>query len=307
MNIAILGYGTIGTGVYEIALANKINVKKVLDLRETGLDCQTKDFNDIVNDPEISVVVECMGGEHPAYDFVKASLEAGKSVVTSNKAVVAAFGEELVATAKKNNVKFLFEASVGGGIPILRVINECLACDDIVKVSGILNGTTNFILTKMDEEGASFEEALKEAQKLGYAEANPSADVDGWDTCRKTVILGWLISGYKDGTEGKLIDYKTVPTTGVTKITKADIDEAKKAGKSIKLLGTVVKDADGNLTAEVKPTLVDKDDLLSSVKGVMNAVKVESKYLGTSIYYGAGAGKLPTASAVIADVLKCED
>lgn len=307
MNIAILGYGTIGTGVYEIALANKINVKKVLDLRETGLDCQTKDFNDIVSDPEISVVVECMGGEHPAYDFVKASLEAGKSVVTSNKAVVAAFGEELVATAKKNNVKFLFEASVGGGIPILRVINECLACDDIVKVSGILNGTTNFILTKMDEEGASFEEALKEAQKLGYAEANPSADVDGWDTCRKTVILGWLISGYKDGTEGKLIDYKTVPTTGVTKITKADIDEAKKAGKSIKLLGTVVKDADGNLTAEVKPTLVDKDDLLSSVKGVMNAIKVESKYLGTSIYYGAGAGKLPTASAVIADVLKCED
>ena len=307
MNIAILGYGTIGTGVYEIALANKINVKKVLDLRETGLDCQTKDFNDIVSDPEISVVVECMGGEHPAYDFVKASLEAGKSVVTSNKAVVAAFGEELVETAKKNNVKFLFEASVGGGIPILRVINECLACDDIVKVSGILNGTTNFILTKMDEEGASFEEALKEAQKLGYAEANPSADVDGWDTCRKTVILGWLISGYKDGTEGKLIDYKTVPTTGVTKITKADIDEAKKAGKSIKLLGTVVKDADGNLTAEVKPTLVDKDDLLSSVKGVMNAIKVESKYLGTSIYYGAGAGKLPTASAVIADVLKCED
>ena len=307
MNIAILGYGTIGTGVYEIALANKINVKKVLDLRETGLDCQTKDFNDIVSDPEISVVVECMGGEHPAFDFVKASLEAGKSVVTSNKAVVAAFGEELVATAKKNNVKFLFEASVGGGIPILRVINECLACDDIVKVSGILNGTTNFILTKMDEEGASFEEALKEAQKLGYAEANPSADVDGWDTCRKTVILGWLISGYKDGTEGKLIDYKTVPTTGVTKITKADIDEAKKAGKSIKLLGTVEKDADGNLTAEVKPTLVDKDDLLSSVKGVMNAVKVESKYLGTSIYYGAGAGKLPTASAVIADVLKCED
>lgn len=302
-----MGYGTIGTGVYEIAQANSINVKKVLDLRETGLACQTKDFNDIVSDTDISVVVECMGGEHPAYEFVKACLEAGKSVVTSNKAVVAAFGEELMAAARANNVKFLFEASVGGGIPIIRVINECLACDDIVKVSGILNGTTNYILTKMDEEGASFEEALKEAQRLGYAEADPSADVDGWDTCRKTVILGWLISGYKDGTKGKLIDYKSVPTTGITQITKADIDEAKKAGKAIKLLGTVEKDAEGNLKAEVKPTLVDKDDILSSVNGVMNAVKVESRFLGTSLYYGPGAGKLPTASAVIADVMKCED
>lgn len=295
MKISILGYGTIGSGVYEIAKANKIEIDKVLDLRDLGIPELAKDFNDVVNGGS-ATVVETMGGEHPAYEFVKQCLEAGKNVVTSNKALVAAFGTELIEVAKKHNVQFLFEASVGGGIPIIHVLSECLRCDEITKVSGILNGTTNYILEQMDTNGTSFEEALKEAQRLGYAEKDPSADIEGWDTCRKTAILGWLISG-------QMLDYKTIPTEGIKKVTKADIDEAKKSGKTIKLIGSVEKTANG-LKASVKPMVIGKDNELYSVSGVMNAVLVESKYMGKSMYYGPGAGKLPTATAVIADVMR---
>jgi len=297
MKISILGYGTIGSGVYEIAKANGIEIVKVLDLRDLDVPELTKDFNDVLSS-DSDTVVETMGGEHPAYEFVKQCLETGKNVVTSNKALVAAFGEDLIATAKAHEVQFLFEASVGGGIPIIHVITECLRCDEITKVSGILNGTTNYILTQMDLNGVSFEEALKEAQRLGYAEANPSADVDGWDTCRKTAILGWLFSG-------QLLDYKTIPTEGITKITKADIDKAKADGKVIKLLGVVEKTPEG-LKASVKPTVIGKDNELYAVSDVMNAILVESRYMGKSMYYGPGAGKLPTATAVIADVMRTE-
>lgn len=296
MKISILGFGTIGSGVYEIAKANDIEVLKVLDLRDLEVPELTKDFNEVLSS-DSDTVVETMGGEHPAYEFVKQCLESGKNVVTSNKALVAAFGEDLIATAKAHNVQFLFEASVGGGIPIIHVLTECLRCDDITKVSGILNGTTNFILKQMDENGMSFDEALKLAQKLGYAERDPSADIEGWDTCRKTAILGWLISG-------QLLDYKTIPTEGITKITKDDIDKAKAEGKTIKLLGVVAKDADGKLSAYVRPTAIGPDHELYNVNGVMNAVLVESKYMGKSMYYGPGAGKLPTATAVIADVMR---
>lgn len=296
MKISILGFGTIGSGVYEIAKANGIEIANVLDLRDLPVPELTKNFDDVVKGNAVTVV-ECMGGEHPAYEFVKQSLEAGKNVVTSNKALVAAFGEELIACADAHGVQFLFEASVGGGIPIIHVITECLRCDDIIRVSGILNGTTNYILTQMDENGVSFEEALKEAQRLGYAEADPSADVDGWDTCRKTAILGWLISG-------KMPDYKEIPTEGISKITKQDIEDAKKEKKVIKLLGIVEKDENGGLKASVKPTVIGRDNELYAVSDVMNAILVESKYMGKSMYYGPGAGKLPTATAVIADVLR---
>ncbi len=296
MKISILGFGTIGSGVYEIAKANDIEVLKVLDLRDLEVTELTKDFNEVLHS-DSDTVVETMGGEHPAYEFVKQCLEAGKNVVTSNKALVAAFGEELIATAKAHNVQFLFEASVGGGIPIIHVLTECLRCDDITRVSGILNGTTNFILKQMDENGMSFDDALKLAQKLGYAERDPSADIEGWDTCRKAAILGWLISG-------QLLDYKTIPTEGITKITKDDINKAKAEGKTIKLLGVVEKDADGKLGAYVRPTAIGPEHELYNVNGVMNAVLVESKYMGKSMYYGPGAGKLPTATAVIADVMR---
>lgn len=308
MKIAILGFGTIGSGVYEIARANGIEVKRVLDVRETGLEIQTRKIEDIVDDPEIDVVVETMGGERPAYDFVKASMEAGKHVVTSNKALVAAFGEELVALAAERNLKFYFEAAVGGGIPIIRVIHECLACDEIESVRGILNGTTNYILTRMAEDGQNFEDALAMAQKLGYAEADPSADVEGWDTCRKTVILGWLFSGKRMDAKavpaaGKLMDYKTVPTTGITQITQEDIAHARAQGKKIKLIGSFARKADGSVEASVKPELIGPDDPLYAVDDVNNAVSVKSKYMGTSMYYGPGAGKLPTATAVVADLM----
>lgn len=296
MKISILGYGTIGSGVYEIAKANNIDIARVLDLRDLDVPEITKDFEDVLNS-DCETVVETMGGEHPAYEFVKQCLESGKNVVTSNKALVAAFGEDLIAAAKANNVQFLFEASVGGGIPIIHVITECLRCDDITRISGILNGTTNFILKQMDDKGMSFDEALKLAQELGYAEKDPSADIEGWDTCRKTAILGWLISG-------RMPDYKLIPTEGITKITKDDIDKAKSEGKAIKLLGVVEKTSGGELNAYVKPAVIGPENELYSVSGVMNAVLVESKYMGKSLYYGPGAGKLPTATAVIADVMR---
>lgn len=296
MKISILGFGTIGSGVYEIARANNIEIARVLDLRDLDVPELTKNFEDVLKS-DCETVVETMGGEHPAYEFVKQCLESGKNVVTSNKALVAAFGEELIAIAQSNGVRFLFEASVGGGIPIIHVITECLRCDGITKITGILNGTTNFILKQMDEKGMTFDEALKLAQELGYAERDPSADIEGWDTCRKTAILGWLISG-------RMPDYKSIPTEGITKITKEDIDRAKAEGKTIKLLGVVEKTADGKLNAYVRPTVIGPENELYSVSGVMNAVLVESEYMGKSLYYGPGAGKLPTATAVVADVMR---
>lgn len=306
---AILGYGTIGSGVYEVLDRNKdliaenagdeIKVKYVLDLRDFPNDpCEdvlTHDFNDILNDPEVKVVCETMGGTGAAYKFTKAALEAGKSVVTSNKAVVAAFGPELLALAKEKNVSYLFEASVGGGIPILRPLLECITADEIGEITGILNGTTNFILTKMYNEGSAFEPTLKQAQALGYAEADPSADIEGYDPCRKIAILASLANK-------RFVNFEQISCEGITKITDADTAFAKALGKKIKLIGTYKKQ-DEKLYAQVAPVLMGPDDPLYAVDDVMNAVLVKGNMLGDVMFYGAGAGKLPTASAVVSDII----
>lgn len=312
MKIAVLGYGVVGSGVVELihknpdSIAKKaampIDLKYILDIRDFNdspyADLFTKDFEVIVNDPEIDVVVEVIGGTKPAYDFVKRSLLAGKSVVTSNKELVATHGDELLAIAKQNNLNFLFEASVGGGIPIIRPMNQCLAANEIESVSGILNGTTNFILTKMIKEGYSFDEALKTAQKLGYAEANPSADVDGIDSCRKISILASLAYG-------KHVNPNKVYTEGITKLTLDDVRFAGNLGFSIKLLGIIKKAQDDKLYIMVAPFLVDKELPIAGVDDVYNAILVEGDAVGLSLFYGRGAGKLPTASAVVADIIDC--
>ena len=306
---AILGYGTIGSGVYEVLDKNKdiiaknagdeIKVKYVLDLREfPGDPCEsvlTHDFGDILNDPEVSIVCETMGGTGAAYKFTKAALEAGKSVVTSNKAVVAAFGPELLSAAKEKNVSYLFEASVGGGIPVLRPLLECVTADEIEEITGILNGTTNYILTKMYNEGSAFEPTLKEAQALGYAEADPSADIEGADPCRKIAILASLANG-------RFVDFEQISCEGITKITDADTAFAKAFGKKIKLVGTYRK-IDEKLYAQVAPVLMGAENPLYAVDDVMNAVLVKGNMLGDVMFYGAGAGKLPTASAVVSDMI----
>lgn len=312
MKIAVLGYGVVGSGVVELMHKNPetisqkaampIDIKYILDIRDFKdspyADLFTKDFNQILNDPEIEVVVEVIGGTNPAYRFVKESLLAGKSVVTSNKELVATHGDELLKIAKDKNLNFLFEASVGGGIPIIRPINQCLAANEIKSISGILNGTTNFILTKMVKEGDSFEDALKTAQKLGYAEANPSADVDGIDSCRKISILASLAYG-------KHVNPDKVYTEGITKLQLKDIEFADKLGYSVKLLGIIKKDDTDNLYIMVAPFLVDKDLPISTVDDVYNAILVEGDAVGLSLFYGRGAGKLPTASAVVADIIDC--
>ena len=309
MKAAIMGYGTIGSGVYEVLDRNckivekkagePIEVKYILDLREfPGTPIEKlviHDVKTIVDDPEIGIVVETMGGTTPAYEFVKSCLLAGKHVVTSNKALVAAHGTELIRIAAEKNVSFLFEASVGGGIPIIRPLVECLGGEEIEEISGILNGTTNYILTKMNEEGWSFEEALKCAQELGYAERNPEADVEGYDTCRKIAILTAVATG-------KEVDYEKVPTEGITKITGLDSSYAACMGAAIKLFGTSIN-RDGKVYLEVAPVLVDAKDPLYAVTDVFNGIKVVGNMLGTSMFYGSGAGKLPTASAVVADVV----
>ena len=306
---AILGYGTIGSGVYEVLDRNKdliaenagdeIKVKYVLDLRDFPDDsCEnvlTHDFNDILNDPDVKVVCETMGGTGAAYKFTKSALEAGKSVVTSNKAVVAAFGPELLAIAKEKNVSYLFEASVGGGIPVLRPLLECITADEIEEITGILNGTTNFILTKMYNEGSAFEPTLKQAQALGYAEADPSADIEGYDPCRKIAILASLANK-------RFVNFEQISCEGITKITDADTAFAKALGKKIKLVGTYKKQ-EGKLYAQVAPVLMGPDNPLYAVDDVMNAVLVKGKMLGDVMFYGAGAGKLPTASAVVSDII----
>ena len=310
VQVAIMGYGTIGSGVTEILDQNADQIKKgcgqdvalkyVLDLRDfPGSPVEDKivhDFQVIEQDPEVSVVVETMGGLNPAYPFVKASLLAGKHVVTSNKALVAAYGTELLAIAKEKNVNFFFEASVGGGIPIIRPLYRCLKGEKIVEITGILNGTTNYILSKMDKEGASFETVLKEAQALGYAERNPEADVEGYDTCRKIAILTAMATG-------KEVNYEDISTEGITKITDVDFKYADKLGTSVKLFGTSRMDGE-EVHAWVAPVMIGKDHPLYAVNDVFNGIMVKGNMLGTAMFYGSGAGKLPTASAVIADIME---
>lgn len=311
MKVAVLGYGTVGSGVVELMHMNpdqieqntgkKIEIKYILDIRDFKdspyANLFTKDFNQILNDKEVDVVVEVIGGLEPAYTFVSKSLEAGKSVVTSNKELVSVYGDKLLKIAKEKNVNFLFEASVGGGIPIIRPMGQCLSANKINSVAGILNGTTNFILTKMINEGWSFDDALKNAQKLGYAEADPTADIEGIDTCRKISILASLAFG-------KHIKPEKVSTTGITKVSLDDMLFADKLGYSIKLLG-MVKKQDDNLAIMVSPFFVEKSNPLSGVQDVFNAILVDGNAVGVSMFYGRGAGKLPTASAVVADIMDC--
>ncbi len=310
IQVAVMGYGTIGSGVVEVLETNKdkitektgkeISVKYILDLREFPGDPHeaqiVHDFEIIEKDKEVDIVVEAMGGVNPAYKFAKACLLAGKHVVTSNKALVAAHGTELLAIARENNINFLFEASVGGGIPLLRPLTQSLAGEKIEEISGILNGTTNYILTKMAREGQTFEEALKKAQELGYAERNPEADVEGYDTCRKITILIALATG-------KEVNYEEVPTEGITKITDTDFKYAKEMGTSIKLFGTSRMEGD-KASVYVCPMMVGQDHPLFAVNDVYNAVMVKGNTLGTVMFYGSGAGKLPTASAVVSDIVE---
>lgn len=312
INVAILGYGTVGSGVFEVLNTNKesiarrarqeLNVKYVLDLREFPGQPVEKvlvhDYEQIVNDPEVDIVVEVMGGVEPAFTFVKKALLAGKNVCTSNKALVAKHGRELMDIAKEKSVNFLFEASCGGGIPIIRVINSSLTGDEIDEVTGILNGTTNYMLYKMNTEGCEFDTVLKEAQQKGYAEADPTADVEGYDACRKIAILSSLMFG-------KNVDSEKVPTEGITKITAADFEYANAAEYTIKLLGRSRAIDDDTAEVMVAPFMLPKDHPLAMVYGVFNAVFVTGNMLGDSMYYGRGAGKLPTASAVVSDVIDC--
>lgn len=310
INVAVLGYGTVGSGVVEVINTNhesinkragqEINVKYVLDLRDFPGDPVEKilvhDYEQIVNDPEVDIVVEVMGGVEPAYTFVKKALLAGKNVCTSNKALVADKGRELMDIAREKSINFLFEASCGGGIPIIRVINSSLTGDEIDEVTGILNGTTNYMLYKMSTEGCEFDTVLKEAQQKGYAEADPTADVEGYDACRKIAILSSL--AYSE-----YFDYKDIYTEGITKITPEDMEYAAKLGRTIKLLGTSRKNADGTCYAMVAPFLIGRDSPLYSVNDVFNAVFVHGNMLGDAMFYGSGAGKLPTASAVVGDIV----
>ena len=310
IQVAIMGYGTIGSGVAEVleqnrekiaeAVGEEVALKYVLDLRDFPdspvADKIIHDFKVIEEDPEVSIVVETMGGLNPSYPFVKACLLAGKNVTTSNKALVAAYGTELLEIAREKSVNFMFEASVGGGIPIIRPLYRCLNGEKIEEITGILNGTTNYILTKMDKCGATFESALKEAQDLGYAERNPEADVEGHDTCRKIAILTAMATGHE-------VNYEDIYTEGITKITDVDFRYAEKMGASVKLFGTSQIDGD-KVHAWVAPVMIGKDHPLYMVSDVFNGILVEGNMLGTSMYYGSGAGKLPTASAVVADIIE---
>lgn len=314
MNVAILGYGVVGSGVAKVLKENsktitektghEFKVTKILDIREFPLSeyrsIITKNFEDIATDESIKVVVETMGGVEPAFGFVKTCLEKGKHVVTSNKELVALKGAELLETAKKNNVNFFFEAAVGGGIPVIRPASRCLAGNNVDKVAGILNGTTNYILTKMITEGTSFEEALSDAQKLGYAEKDPSADVDGLDAMRKICILASLCFGthlYPDG----------VYCEGIRRVTLADVAYAAKYGCVIKLIARAEKLSNGEIFAMVSPCLVKKSNMLAGVNDVFNACVVNGDMTGEVLMYGKGAGSEPTASAVVGDIIDCAD
>lgn len=314
MKVAVMGYGVVGSGVVEVLQTNNkeivkrsgqesVDIKYILDLRDfpgdPNEDKFIKDFSLIPEDKEISVVVETMGGLKPAFDFVMACLKSGKSVVTSNKELVAAKGYELLEAAKENNVNFLFEASVGGGIPVIRPMSQCLAANKIEAVAGILNGTTNFILTKMVDDNMDFAEALKLAQENGYAERNPAADVEGMDACRKICILASLAYEHHVYPDG-------IYTEGITNVTLEDVAYAENWGGVIKLIGATEPVEDGDkIAVYVRPCFVSSHSQLSNVNDVFNAVLVRGDALGDSVFYGKGAGKLPTASAVVADVIDC--
>lgn len=306
--MAVMGHGTVGSGVVEVIHTNKYQVeknlgeqvciKRILDLREFDVpyaNLFTKDFNDILEDEDITVVAEVMGGIHPAYEFTKSLLERGKSVCTSNKELVAAKGAELLQIAKQNHVNYFFEASVGGGIPIIRPLHTCLAANRIEEIAGILNGTTNFILTKMIHDKMDFSDALKLAQELGYAERNPSADVDGHDACRKICILA-------DLAYGKNVAPEAVHTEGISSISLRDVAYADAAGYSIKLIGRAKPEGDG-LLCMVSPALLPKESPLAGISGVFNGILVRGNAIGDVMFYGQGAGKLATASAVVADMI----
>ena len=311
IKVAIMGYGTVGSGVYEVFRTNKTSIDKkvgqelrvqyVLDLREFPgdpvMDVLTHDFEDILNDDEVKIVAEVMGGLHPAYEFTRRCLEAGKSVCTSNKELVAEHGAELIQIAKNHQVNYLFEASVGGGIPIIRPLNSSLTADVIVEISGILNGTTNYMLTKMSREGLNYDDVLKEAQAKGYAELHPEADVEGYDACRKIAILTSLVAG-------KTVDFHKIHTEGITGIDPTDFAYAKKLDATIKLLA-VSRETEDGYQISVAPYLLKKENALAGVNDVFNAVAVCGNTLGDTMFYGRGAGKLPTASAVVADVVEC--
>lgn len=309
--VAIMGYGTVGSGVYDIIKTNSdklsrsangesVDIKYILDIRDFDdhpeKELFTKEFNDILNDDEVSVVAEVMGGLHPAYEFTKSLLEAGKSVVTSNKELVATYGTELLEIARGKNVNYFFEASVGGGIPIVRPMHQCLTANNILKIAGILNGTTNYILDQMIRKGKTFETALKDAQNNGFAERNPAADIEGHDACRKIAILASLASG-------KMIDYNDIDTDGITNITLDDVKYAAAMDSVIKLIGYAQFDENGKVYSIVSPMVIKNSSPLAGVDGVFNAIMVTGDCVGDVMFYGKGAGKLPTASAVVADVV----
>ena len=311
VKVAVLGYGTVGSGIVEVIKTNQdmvnkkagdeIDVKYILDLRDFQGDpyenLVVHDVEIILNDPEVLVIAEAMGGVEPAYTFTKRALSAGKSVCTSNKELVAKHGAELIELARANKCNYMFEASVGGGIPIIRPLNASLTPERVDGITGILNGTTNYILTKMEKEGSDFDTVLKEAQDKGYAERNPEADVEGYDACRKIAILSSLIYG-------KNVNFEHIYTEGITKITTNDFAYAKKAGYTIKLLA-MSKEVDGKYFAMVTPCMINDQNPLYFVNDVFNGILVHGNTLGNTMYYGAGAGKLPTASAVVSDIIDC--
>lgn len=309
MKIGIMGFGVVGGGVGEIVDTNAeslkrrsgdaIEIKRILDLRdfpESKFTCFTKDFQDILNDDEIEIVCEVMGGTNPAYTFTKQLLEAGKSVVTSNKELVAKHGTELLKIAREKNVNYLFEASVGGGIPIIRPLYSSLLANELTQVIGILNGTTNYILTQMIKNGETFTDALKGAQEKGYAEKDPTADIEGYDTCRKIAILASLAFG-------KYVCSDEIPTEGITKITLEDVAYAAEVDRVIKLVGMTNKTEDG-VFARVCPVMLKREHPLAGIDDVFNGIMVKGKGLGDVMFYGRGAGALPTASAVVSDVIE---
>ncbi len=310
MNVAILGFGTVGSGVYDVLTLNKeiiskrcgtnLDIKYVLDLRDFPGQPVEKvlvhDFKQIVNDPDVDIVVEVMGGLHPAYEFTKEALLAGKSVCTSNKELVAKFGAELIEIAKEKSINYLFEASVGGGIPIIRQLIRSITADDIERIDGILNGTTNYMMTRMRDEGLAFDDVLKEAQENGYAERNPAADIEGHDACRKIAILTSLAYGQQ-------VDFEDIYTEGITKISDVDVSYANKIKRAIKLIGSSKKEEDGSVYAMVAPRMLKKSNPLYMVDGVFNAIMIKGNMLDEVMCYGKGAGKLPTASAVVSDVI----
>ncbi len=308
--VAIMGYGTVGSGVYDIIKMNsdklrksageELEIKYILDIRDFDDHPEkqlfTKDVKDIINDDEVSVVAEVMGGLHPAYEFTRELLEAGKSVVTSNKELVATYGSELMAIAKEKNVNYLFEASVGGGIPVIRPLSRCLSANNIKRIAGILNGTTNYILYQMITNNKSFETALSSAQANGYAERNPAADIEGHDACRKIAILSSLAAGVE-------VDYNKIGTEGITNITLDDVRAASAAGAVIKLIGYAEFLDNGKVYAHVAPMMIKKSSMLSGIDDVYNGILITGDAVGDVLFYGAGAGKMPTASAVVADMV----